>query len=111
MNTKSLPIVIACLLLLFGWQWFADKMWPPPPPGAKKSAVAGAAANALTATATPVPHKAAPPAIVAAPTATAAPVEPSKTRPPEQTAALENDFIRAEMTSYGGGIRDVVLKC
>ncbi|MBI5394683.1 MAG: membrane protein insertase YidC [Verrucomicrobia bacterium] len=106
MDKKSLPIIIACLLLLFGWQWFADKMWPPPPPGAKKPAVAGQQTNVVAAPVAPAPV----PAVVAAPAAPAVPAEPPKPRPAEQTAALENDFIRAGLTSYGGGIRDVVLK-
>ncbi len=110
MDKKSLPIIIACLALLFGWQWFADKMWPPPP-GAKKPVAAGQQTDVVAAAATPAPTAPSPaPTVAAAPAVTAAPAEPPKPRPPEQTAVLENEFIRAELTSYGGGIRDIVLK-
>ncbi len=109
MDKKTLIIVAVCFSLLFGWQMAVDHFWPPPPPGKGHAAKAGTATNAVSTAATPLEMKAAPappPATVSTtpPPALAAP------RSPEKVVTLENKLLRAELTTYGGGIRDVLLK-
>ncbi|MCX7826262.1 MAG: membrane protein insertase YidC [Verrucomicrobiae bacterium] len=97
MDRKAFIVVIICFAILFGWQALVNHLWPPPPPGAEpKPGVAQ----------TNVVEKPAPPAEIKP----APPVEPPKPRPPEKTVTLENESVRVIITSYGGGIKDVLLK-
>jgi YidC/Oxa1 family membrane protein insertase len=105
MDKKSIIVVAICMVILFGWQAVVDHIWPPPKETSKPPQATNAVAAAVSPTA--APPQAAPAPVAAAP---AVPTEPAKPRPPEQTATLENEFVRAELTSYGGGIRDVLLK-
>ena len=109
MDKKTLIIVAACFALLFGWQMATDYFWPPPPPGKGHAAKVGAATNAVPTAATPLEMRAAP-APPPAPVSATTPSAPAAPRPPEKVVTLENKLLRAELTTYGGGIRDVLLK-
>ena len=96
MDKKTIWVVAACLLALIGWQWIVSKLYPPVPKQAKPPAAVtltnkAPAAAAATFTNTPT---------------ITAPVKPDA---PEQTAVLENEFIRVTFTSWGGGIRQIEL--
>ena len=80
MNKQTFPIVIACLLALFGVQYAVNKIYPPIPRPPR-----------------PVP------ALVPAPVTTSA------TRPAEQIVTLSNDCVRVEITSWGGAVKSVDL--
>jgi len=98
MNKKTLPIVIACLLALFGVQYVVNQIYPPVPrttrtvPGASTNAVAQASTNVVESSFQTAPASVAP-----------------SNRPPEEVVTLSNGFIRAEITSWGGGIKSVEL--
>ena len=96
MNKQTFPIVIACLLALFGVQYAVNKIYPPIPRKPRPVAVAPATATNVVET------------IQSAPAPVPAPVT-TGTRPAEQTVTLSNDFVRVEITSWGGGIKSVEL--
>ena len=100
MNKQTFPIVIACLLALFGVQYIVNKIYPPIPrrPRLVASAPAPATTNVVeTIQAAPVPAP--------APTTGA----PSGPRPAEQVVTLSNDFVRVAITSWGGAVKSVDL--
>ncbi|MBM3889368.1 MAG: membrane protein insertase YidC [Verrucomicrobia bacterium] len=103
MDKRAFIVIIICFVILFGWQTLVNHLWPPPPPGMEPKPP-GAPTNVV--------EKAAPAAEVkpVAPVEPPKPAEPPKPRPPEQTVTLENDLVRAVLTSYGGGVKDVLLK-
>ena len=108
MDKKSLIIFALCFALFFGWQMAVNRFWPDAPPGKGPAEKASVATNAVSTAATPSEVKAAsvpPAAPVALP-----PSAPSAPKPPEKIVTLENKLLRAELTTYGGGIRDVLLK-
>ncbi len=103
MDKKTIGVVAACMLALFGWQFVMSKIYPPIP---KRSAVA---TNGLTqavfetngvAAITNLTGEGAPRLEAAT-----APSEPEQDRPAEEFATLKNDFVRLEFTSWGGGLR------
>ena len=98
MNKQTLPVVIACLLALFGVQYVVNKIYPPIPRKPRPVAVAPAVSSNSVETiqSTPIP------------TAVPAPVATTD-RPAEQVVTLSNDFVRVEITSWGGGIKSVEL--
>jgi len=96
MNKQTLPIVIACLLALFGVQYVVNKIYPPIPRKSHPVVVAPA-----TATSNVVET------IQAAPAPT--PVATTSNRPAEQIVTLSNNLVRVEITSLGGGIKSVEL--
>ena len=98
MNKQTLPVVIACLIALFGVQIVVNKIYPPIP--RKPRPVASA----------PVPGTNVVETIQSAPAPTPAPAPaPSSTRPAEQVITLSNHLVRVEITRWGGGVKSVEL--
>jgi YidC/Oxa1 family membrane protein insertase len=93
MDRRTLWVVVACMLALFGWQWLINKLYPPRPKTAPPFS------TNVTTTATNVVEQLKP-----APQA-----EPVTPRAEERVVALSNDSVRVEFTSLGGGIRSVEL--
>jgi YidC/Oxa1 family membrane protein insertase len=102
MDKRTLLIVAACLVALIGWQKLVDKIYPPKPkpPRPPMAAATNVVPAEATAPATNVAAAIQPATIES---------EPEKPRLPEQIKMLSNEFIRAEFTSWGGGIRQVEL--
>jgi len=105
MDRKGIAILIGALALMLSWTWLVNRIYPPAvrPPGATNLArIAPAATNPAVA-ATPV-APATPATSVASPPPTLLPATPGK------VLRLENEQIRATITSRGGGLRFVDLK-
>lgn len=104
MDKKTILIVLACMLALFGFQAVVNKLYPPIPKKPQPAAIAltNAVSNVVATVATPTN---APAAAQLAP----APALPVTERPAEQIVTLSNTFVRLEVTSWGGGIRAVEL--
>ena len=94
MNKQTFPIVIACLVALFGVQYAVNKIYPPVPRKARPVAVAPAFTPNVVETIQTAP--------ASVPVTTG-------TRPAEQVITLSNDCVRVEVTSWGGGIKSVEL--
>jgi YidC/Oxa1 family membrane protein insertase len=95
-----------CLLLLILYPQIVSHFYPPDPNAVKKkaeSAAAKASTNAPVAAPTPatMPQLAAKESL--------APGAVTRTTP-EQTAVLENNTIRAVLTTWGGGVKEIELK-
>ena len=99
MNKQTLPVVIACLLALFGVQFIVNKIYPPIPRKPRPVAVAPAVASNGVTTIQSAPAPAPGPAAVT----------DRADRPAEQVVTLRNDFVRVEISSWGGGIKSVEL--
>lgn len=102
MDKRTLLIVAACLVALIGWQKLVDKLYPPKPKPLK---------SPLAATTNVVPEETVVPATnvtAAIKPATVAP-EPERPRSPEQIKVLSNEFVRVEVTSWGGGLGQIEL--
>lgn len=100
MDKRTIAVMLACMLALFALNFVVNKIYPPvpkklPPAAALTNVVSNVVAKVVAATTTNVP----PPS----------PVVPPVERPAEQTLALNNEFIRVEFTSWGGGIRRIDL--
>lgn len=113
MDRKSIALAILCLLLAVMWPAIVNRLYPPPPKpvgqtlATNETAVASAPTNELAAV-TNVESTAVAPAPVAAEPVTSA--EPDAPRPPEEKIVIDNEFVRVVFTTYGGGIKQVVLK-
>ena len=95
-------IVVGCLIALIGAQKLINTIYPPKPKAPRPPVVA--------VTNAPVP-----------PTETAKPAEktvepvhetkaePEQPRPAEEIVVLSNQFVRMDITSWGGGVRSVEL--
>jgi YidC/Oxa1 family membrane protein insertase len=105
MDKKSLIVVALCFVLYFGWQTAVEHYWPSSP--ARGSAAGTGTVTSATPSAVKPSETKAAPLSPSAPVA--APVRPAP-KAPEKIVTLENKLLRAELTSYGGGIRDVLLK-
>ena len=95
-----------CLLLLVLYPQIVSYFYPPDPNAVKKKAEARPSASSTdassaAATPAPVPQLAAKESL--------APGAVTRTTP-EQTAVLENNAIRAVLTTWGGGVREIELK-
>ncbi|MEI8062439.1 MAG: YidC/Oxa1 family insertase periplasmic-domain containing protein [Verrucomicrobiota bacterium] len=95
MNKQTFPIVIACLVALFGVQYAVNKIYPPIP---RKAARPIPAAPVFTTNVVETIQTAQAPVPVA-----------TGTRPAERVVTLSNDCVRVEVTSWGGGIKSVEL--
>ena len=85
------------MLALFGAQLVINKIYPPVPRQARVTAAAPATSNVVET-------------IQAAPTPAPVPVAtPTSNQPVEQVVTLSNNFVRVEITSWGGGIKSVEL--
>jgi len=102
MDKKTIGVVAGCLVLLIGWQWLVNKMYPPQPKARPALATDVAPTNTL-------PAEAISTAEAFRPVLLPATEEDGTVRPPEQTAVLQNEYVRIEFTSWGGGIRSVEL--
>jgi YidC/Oxa1 family membrane protein insertase len=106
MDKRTIGVVIACMLALFGWQLLVSKLYPPiKKQPASTNLVAGATADtnapaAVSGVATSVTTRLEP---------VPAPVEPPVSRPDEKRETLSNQFVRLEFTSWGGGVRKAEL--
>jgi len=96
MDKRTLLVMAACMLALFGLQFLANKLFPPVPkrPTAAAAVPAVAASNVVAEVIAPAPTNVPPPSVE---------------RPAEEILALNNEFIRVVFTSWGGGIRSVEL--
>jgi len=109
MDRKGIAILVGALALMLSWTWVVNRIYPPtarPPgmtnmPGATPSAVQASVSNAQAAPTTS--GTAAVPSLTAPPTALLSAA-------PGRTLRLENDQVRATITSKGGGLRFVDLK-
>jgi YidC/Oxa1 family membrane protein insertase len=101
MDKRTLWVVVACIVALFGWQLLINKLYPPRPRPLKPM---------VPATATNVaPAQAGEVATNVTAEIKQAPPEPEVRRPPEKLVVLSNRFVRVEFTGWGGGIRSVEL--
>lgn len=107
MDKKTIYVMVGCLLVLMVWQRLVDQMYPPKKKPLRPP-IAALATNAPTAQAVPQQVAAASAATTNQVVATTK-AEPEQPRPDEQIAVLSNNFIRIEVTSWGGGIRSVEL--
>ena len=98
MDKRTIAVMVACMLALFGLQYVTKIFFPPIPKKTPSAAATNAAAEVASAATNAPVEKIAP-----------APVKEPKPRPAEQIVALSNEFIRVEFTSWGGGIRTVEL--
>lgn len=106
MDRKGITILLVAFVGLFGLQWVANKIYPPIPVPATNS-VAGAT-NRLPVAAPTAPIAAPAPAIPSiGPTTQPVPAVLSAA---DESLALENDLLRVQVTSRGGGIQFVDLK-
>jgi YidC/Oxa1 family membrane protein insertase len=111
-DKKSIAIGVVFIVLFIAWPTIMNTLWPPPPkPVAPPQAAR--ATNQIAEATSVVAQPATPPSPAATTNVAEAtkPVAqtPGAPKPPEQTSTLENEFIRVEFTSYGGGISRVVL--
>ncbi len=105
MDKKTLLVVIGCMLALMGWTWLVNQLYPPIPKQAP-APLAAVVTNASTVTpSASVPAEAPPqPEPVTEPTP-----EATTARPAEQVVTLQNDFVRVQVTNWGGGIKEIEL--
>ncbi|MGD0016090.1 MAG: membrane protein insertase YidC [Verrucomicrobiia bacterium] len=107
MDKKTIYVMIGCLLVLIVWQRLVEQMYPPKKKPLRPP-IAALATNAPTAQTVlqqvPAAGATATNQVVAATKA-----ELEQPRPAEQIAVLSNNFVRIEVTSWGGGIRSVEL--
>ena len=106
MDRKSITLAVLCILLALAWPVIMQKLYPP---AARPAGVVAVTNQAAQTTQAPPPQL----------PMTAAKIEPEQgprvERPPrstvaEQVAVLQNDLVRLEFTSYGGGIKHAELK-
>ena len=105
-DKRTIAVVLACMLALFGFQALINKLYPPIPkkarPASDTNAVSRAASNVVAQVAV-VPTNAPVAQLAPAPAETAIP------RAAERIVVLSNRFVRVEVTSWGGGVRTVEL--
>lgn len=107
MDRKSWLGVVVCMVLLVGWNFYAEYRWPRPLP---KKPVATAPSAAPATTNSPAAASDVPSLGNAAPS-----VKPLLPKIPvnagvEQKAELENDNMIVRFSSWGGAIRSIELK-
>jgi YidC/Oxa1 family membrane protein insertase len=102
MDRKTILLLVGCLIAIIGWQALVNQLYPPRP-RVLKVATAVAATNAASTAATENPAEK---PVEPVKEAVVAPEEP---RSPEQIVTLSNEFVRMEFTTWGGGVRSVVL--
>src|SRR5713101_7730022 len=100
MDKRTILVTIGCLLALLGWPLIVSRLYPPIP---KKPRVISAV---VTSNHPPAQTATAPATNVTAAIHEAPPAV-GQQRTAEQRVVLSNDFIRAEFTSWGGGIRSI----
>jgi YidC/Oxa1 family membrane protein insertase len=103
MDKRTIWVVVACMLALFGWQLVVSKFFPPKPLPLKPASqtIGTNAAPAQTAISSAVTNAAA--------AASPSPANAGAPLPPEQVVDLSNEFVRVAFTSWGGGVRSVEL--
>jgi YidC/Oxa1 family membrane protein insertase len=103
MDKRTLPIIIVCMLALFGVQFIVNKLYPPIPKKGASLSLTNQVAGADPAAPAVITN-----IVEAAPVR---PVEaaPVQNRPAEETLVLSNAAVRVEFTSWGGGIKSVEL--
>ena len=101
-DKRTITVVLACMLALFGFQALINKIYPPLPKKPRPAAETNTVSNVVAQVAA---------AVTNGPVAQWAPAtaEPPPARPAEQIAVLSNRFVRVEITSWGGGVRTVEL--
>ncbi|GAB4249309.1 MAG: membrane protein insertase YidC [Candidatus Methylacidiphilales bacterium] len=114
MDRTSWIVIGVCFLLLLAYQPLVQYFYPPPPPpppGSEAPSQVPAPTDPSRpsqADSSPLTIRPEPSPLTPAP-AKAQPIAPTELGP-EQIAVLENDSIRLELTSHGGGIRRAFLK-
>ena len=105
MDRKGIALIAVCIAGMLGLKYVADLLWPTPK-GARTEPTALVASNA------PSTKVNAPPATAthAAPALAGAPVVPPSIGTAEESVVLENDLLRINFTSHGGGARLIELK-
>lgn len=109
MDKKTILVVIGCLVALLAWQRVVDKLFPPVPKRAPPLIAAGGLTNGAAAPAAGLPPAPAPGPVPANGAAFEGVIEEPRERAAERIISLENEFVRVEFTSWGGGIRRVEL--
>src|SRR5690349_5867996 len=99
MDRKTIPIVIACFVLLILWSQLVNKIYPPIPKPVATNVVATASATATNVAAPATPTAPAP-----AVSTTNAPKRTMEFRGEEETLVLTNENARYTFTSHGGGL-------
>ncbi len=103
MDKRTIWVVVACMVALFGWQYLIGRIYPakpmPPKPAGQTSGTNSTPAQAAIVAA----------ATNAAAAASQAPAGANAPLPPEQLVDLSNEFVRVAFTSWGGGVRSVEL--
>lgn len=113
MDKKSIGLAILCLLLAVMWPAIVNRIYPPPPKpvgqtlATNETTVAPAPTQEVAAVTNLESTTIAPAPVAAGPVASA---EPDAPRPPEEEIVIDNEFVRVVFTTYGGGIKQVVLK-
>jgi YidC/Oxa1 family membrane protein insertase len=101
MDRKSWIGVIVCFALLLGWEFYSARRW--------HVALAANRPAAMTATSSATGNST--PTLQASNSALIpAPLKAPANLPGETTTALENDDIRAVLTTHGGAIKEILLK-
>lgn len=106
MDRTSWLGLIFCIFLLIAWNYYVSQKYPPVPrPQPKPTSTAPSALPASTPDDLPPLQQKTLPTLTAgqAPTSTA-------TLPPAEILTLENEYLRLEITSHGGGIQKAQLK-
>ena len=100
MDRKSIIVLAVSLVLMFGWYWMVNRLYPSPPISHRTNSAAGAtnplAAGTNSAVTVPV-----------SPTPASALVTSDA---PEELLVVENDNARYTFTSHGGGLKLAELK-
>jgi len=98
MDKRTIQVVLICMLALFGVQFVINKIWPPVPKKPKPVAMT----NTVVAPQPPPPHTV---------ERAVEEISPARAveRGVEQIVVLRNEFVRVEITSWGGGIKSVEL--
>jgi YidC/Oxa1 family membrane protein insertase len=110
MDKKTILIVVGCIIALIASQAVINKMYPPKPkPLHRLAAPAAPATNATNAVPPPAEAPAPTPGGQTIGSAPPAPAQSEQPRSPEQIVTLNNEFMRVDFTSWGGGVRSVEL--
>ncbi|MBN8247983.1 MAG: membrane protein insertase YidC, partial [Verrucomicrobia bacterium] len=106
MDRKGIAILVGALALMLSWTWVINQIYPPTvrPPGATNGPGTNLPVTAPSLSPASVSPTVAPGPVAAVPPATLLSAAPGR------TLRLENDQVRATITSQGGGLRFVDLK-
>ena len=105
MDRKSIIVLAVSFVLMVGWYWLVNRLYPPRPMSQGTNSVAGAGNSGAAGTNAAANAQAA--SIPASALPAGALVKPDA---PEELAVLENDIARYTFTSHGGALKLIELK-